>query len=292
MLAQMGERAFPALIDALDDMDPIRTVLLNPVELEKSYAFRVCDAAALIIEHLSVYTFNLSGRSLSQSSAEERRKMIRHIQGWWAQHKGQTRREWLLPRIEAGDTTALRGLVEAAGSQAVPLLRRLLHHRDPLLRVEAAALLGDVQGEEGKAALRSLLKDPDPDARDAAVWRVMEKGKKEAFPHLLPLLKDPDPTVRAGVAEALEGLPAVVPYLIPLLDDHARTNLPEIDTSTGRRFRLKVCHVVSRAITHTTNQNLDEGLGIREDLLDRRMDRLKAWWEKEGKSRYPRRPPE
>lgn len=281
MLFQIGKPALPALIAALDDLEATRAVHYDDFDSEKSYVYRVCDAAILIIEHLSVYTFNLSGRPLSQASAEERRKVIRHVQGWWARHQHQTRREWLLPRIEAGDTVALRGLVEAEGSQAVPLLRQLLQHQVPDLRVEAAALLREVQGEEGQAALLALLRDPDPDARDGAVWHVVEQGKEQAWPHLRPLLQDPDPTVRARVAQALEGLPAAVPDLIPLLDDHARTNLPERDTSTGRRFRLKVCHVVSRVIAHTTDQDLDEGMGIREDLLDQRMDRLKAWWERE-----------
>ena len=92
-------------------------------------------------------------------------------------------------------------------------------------RYYAAHLLGDLRDPRAVPVLAPLLKDAEVD--DIVPWALGQIGGYSAINALLDALEDERPSMRIHAIYALETLKAkeAVPRLIPLLDDHRRTNL-------------------------------------------------------------------
>jgi hypothetical protein len=105
---------------------------------------------------------------------------------------------------------AFRALL-SSGPEAVPAIRRGLHHTDPLVRENCCRLLDHLLVEEATDDLVAMLDDPDARVRVAAVHAVScERCKSDAcrpsrsvvLPRGIRLLRhDPDAKVRAMAAE-------------------------------------------------------------------------------------------
>jgi HEAT repeats len=91
-------------------------------------------------------------------------------------------------------------------------------------RYYAAHLLGDLRDPRGVPVLVALLKDRD--IHSIVPWALGQIGGKQAIEALLDMLGDDDPSMRVLTIYALDTLNAkeAAPRLIPLLDDHRKSN--------------------------------------------------------------------
>ncbi len=104
--------------------------------------------------------------------------------------------ETLQQRVRQGDGSAVEELKQLLG-----------HTRDPLVRVQAAALLGIASGDDAAAALKDVLSDADPALRLHAVRALGQIGGAGALPVLKDVLVDPDPRIRRMAVRWLGALP-------------------------------------------------------------------------------------
>jgi HEAT repeat protein len=100
-----------------------------------------------------------------------------------------------------------------AGGKPVSHWVQAIRDKDPKVRKEAAAKLGNVGPADPTAlpALTAALKDPDAGVRREVIVALVKCGPaaREAVPALTELRqRDPDPQVRAYAARALETLRA------------------------------------------------------------------------------------
>jgi HEAT repeat protein len=111
-----------------------------------------------------------------------------------------------------GPEAGIKALQNLAGQKdpaaAADLTRFLTEAEDPLLRAQAAALLGILGGEESVAALSAALDDPAASVRVHAVRALGKLEGVKAVPVLRDILiRDPDARVRRGAVRWLAALP-------------------------------------------------------------------------------------
>ena len=96
-------------------------------------------------------------------------------------------------------------------------LARLLDHKDPQVKYEAAEALSKI-GDRAAGPLIATLQYPDEDVRWKAAIALGEIGNPAAIAPLISLLSDDDRHVRSQAAHALSmiGEPAVPPQIAAL----------------------------------------------------------------------------
>ncbi len=121
------------------------------------------------------------------------------------------------------------------GAGAVPALIKALQHDSPLVRENAADVLGDMkfQSDELRRALEEALDDPSLRVRAEAAESLAEQGEA-AIPALIKALRSHDWTVRRNAARGLRrhGKKAAkaIPDLIELLGASTFLRLAAADT--------------------------------------------------------------
>lgn len=98
---------------------------------------------------------------------------------------------------------ALERLDRAAFHRAATTL---MAHRQAIIRLNAAFVLGDVKARDERPLLEQALADPSDFVRTGAVVALGKLGDKGAEPALQRLLDDPNPTVREEAVYALFAL--------------------------------------------------------------------------------------
>ena len=125
----------------------------------------------------------------------------------------------------SGRLYSLRLMLLDPTPERIGLVLGALRENAPLLRIEAARLLGVTalpaeHGAQVRAALVAKLADPDPEVRRAAARSLSLLGAREATLVLARMLEDPDPQLRRDAAEALGRIadPRALPALLRALD--------------------------------------------------------------------------
>lgn len=140
-----------------------------------------------------------------------------------ALYDGRNAYEWAARLIWPPDqkskdeaTAALR----AMGTNALPLLRQRLAHKEPFLHKARVWLGARLPGQMGRAFTKNLKPISYASIRSTAAngLKVLGTNAAPAVPDLIRAMHDPEPQVKVDTASALgeTGAPAVLP-LIPLL---------------------------------------------------------------------------
>jgi HEAT repeat protein len=149
-------------------------------------------------------------------------------------------------------------------ASALPSIMPLLNHENPLLRSNAAYILG-MMGESGvfrdnifrgkisptvrEAAqslipiLISLLRDSDAAVRSKATYALQTIDEPTTKSALIPLLKDPDEMIRLEAANKLSGMEEQDTHAIPALLSLLKSQRPEVRLeaiqSLGSKLQFK-----------------------------------------------------
>ncbi|HGG57307.1 MAG TPA: hypothetical protein ENK31_05880 [Nannocystis exedens] len=125
----------------------------------------------------------------------------------------------------SGRLYSLRVILLEPNSEHVEILLSALHSASPLLRIEAARLLGITaldtdDNQRARAALVAKLSDPDAEVRRAVARSLGLLAASEATLVLARMLDDPDPQLRRDAAEALAmiGDPRALPAMLRSLE--------------------------------------------------------------------------
>jgi putative membrane-bound dehydrogenase-like protein len=140
----------------------------------------------------------------------------------------------------------------ARGAAAAPLLERLWHQPDPILRARALWILGGLP-DAGAAAVAEALHDPDPRFRMLGL-RVARRHAMDVLALAQPLLHDPSAQVRREIALLLRDTnPArmIPPYLSGLQVTPPDTWLDSMMTLIGQydghdRWYLEALGIAAR----------------------------------------------
>ncbi len=125
----------------------------------------------------------------------------------------------------SGRLYSLRVILLKPNPEHVDILLEALHSATPLLRIEAARLLGITalaahDNQRARSALVAKLSDPDAEVRRAVARSLGLLAASEATLVLSRMLDDPDPQLRRDAAEALGmiGDPRALPAMLRSLE--------------------------------------------------------------------------
>lgn len=153
-LIHIGRKAAPWLARMLGARDTaLRLKVAALLAKQKLVKFRLQPAGVLQDQGLKVVS--MYGMQSSHSMVPELAALVRDYPGLVSQPNA---------------SLAMNALAEM-GSNGIPILIEMLHHRDNSMRVQAAQLLGTAPatgGPEVVAALRECLGNPDPQLHSAA----------------------------------------------------------------------------------------------------------------------------
>lgn len=152
---------------------------------------RLAAVAAALVVAVSAVAFYFAGAAATSTSINEAR-----IQGWVSSLKQD--------RLTAERQNAQRNL-EMSGEAAVPSLVVALRSDNPILRRNAADMLGYIASPRATDALRATLKnDPVPAVRRNAAWVLGEIKDMRALSDLQQAaVADRNQLVRATAADSL-----------------------------------------------------------------------------------------
>jgi ATP/ADP translocase/HEAT repeat protein len=122
-----------------------------------------------------------------------------------------TRRKALYGALGQTDPRFVLAALDELGSQlgpeAMAALTRLVHHRDPAIRVAALTRLAGLPAaelhEQDERAVVVALADPVPEVRGAAALALARLREDDAVPELSPLLDDSSDLVRSATLSGL-----------------------------------------------------------------------------------------
>jgi len=191
----------------------------------------------------------------------------------------------------SGRLYSLRLMLLDATPERINLVLGALRENAPLLRIEAARLLGVTalpaeHGPQVRAALVAKLADPDAEVRRAAARSLSLLGSREATLVLARMLEDPDPQLRRDAAEALGRIadPRALPALLRALDrgDEAyvvRALLDGLIRQPGVEVDRRLLELLDAPPPGLKGSGIAQALGSREapsrELLDGLLLRLR-----------------
>lgn len=116
---------------------------------------------------------------------------------------------------------------EGIGPAALPTLRPLYEHPDPLIRFHAAQAGLRLHDASALAAMRAIASDRSHPYRLLAIGELAVAGLRGATPTLVALLDDPDAQIRIAAYEALReyGHPAIRSQRYVSIVDPSQTSL-------------------------------------------------------------------
>ncbi len=127
-----------------------------------------------------------------------------------------------IARLASPDTRdTARDKLRDLGPTAVPLLMKALKEAEPVIRSEAAFVLGRIGRKEAVAPLIEALSDADARVRTNAAYALGELSDPKSMAPLIKALSDADALVRANACFALGhvGDPKAAPDLVKALAD-------------------------------------------------------------------------
>ncbi|MFW5709073.1 MAG: HEAT repeat domain-containing protein, partial [Chloroflexota bacterium] len=249
-LARIGQPAIPALVEGLNESDPDMraaiikilgrigdpstvphiTACLNDTEWPRTEEVRVCDLAAIALEHISTEDAHAavdSWKGTSKSAAKTSNWKARVKSSQPVNGRQQLPLEIVLERTGDADWSirrdAARELRYHDPELALPHLLKLLADEDAQVRWAAVNSLAQFSGDVVIQGLTTALHDEDYRIVDSAAHSLAQLGET-AIPDLIAALAEKNPNVRAAAAEALGviGNDTAIPHLADALADTTR----------------------------------------------------------------------
>lgn len=138
-----------------------------------------------------------------------------------------------LPMLDvAGIGNAAFALQQARDADTLPVVRKYLTDRNPILRLSAAEIVPSFADASDVPRLRPMLKDGDPLVRAAAVVAMGKYKDRDSFNAILGMLSDPDALVRKQSMEALN----LIAVEHDLKQDLQRAISETLETAKGAGF--------------------------------------------------------
>jgi serine/threonine-protein kinase len=171
---------------------------------------------------------------------------------------------FVLPTLARDSQVMLFHIVEkVAGPSNLEIIKPLLAHADPWIRLNAIKVLARQADETVVRSMIERLADESPPVRIEAIRALHGLKARDAVPDLVPMLRDPDFKIQSATIDALSEIcdPSAVPRLLPLLTD---------DLEYARRGAVEVLNVVAtpEAIQDLLRALRDEDWWVRVRAAD------------------------
>jgi len=169
-------------------------------------------------------------------------------------------------------TAAFRGLVLAAGDDAIALVRKALTGSDRASRFAALQLVREIKGQAATKAFAALLPKVAPRTQVALLEALRQRGDAAATPAIISATKSPAQAVRVAALKALATLGDA--STAPLLAEAAaRAKGAEQGAARQSLLRLRGANVREAILAHlakarpAVQMELARALGHRRDTL-------------------------
>jgi len=141
--------------------------------------------------------------------------------------QGEPGVEYLYKSMNSADQERLRGIIfaltesETKTEKLRKIMLSYLHDQRPMIVAEAIDGLCKLEEKHALDHVLVMLDHSSPYVRGSVLRFLARLYPEQALPQLLDKLKDPHFIVRENAVDELDelGIPAVVPYLKPLLSD-------------------------------------------------------------------------
>lgn len=196
-LARLGMVGIPALIDALEDDTPTRSITYPRDYLHERHVLRVSDLAAAVLHALSAGYFETSYQvvkarrhtavAFSQAEPEVRRAAVQNMRRWYEKNKDLSKDDRMVRLFTDGDAdnwiTAGRYFLDKNDKRAVaPLLANI---REGICRRKAdlCELVAEFGDPVAKPVLLEVLNDAENESdRMSAAIGLWELGDASGIP--------------------------------------------------------------------------------------------------------------
>jgi serine/threonine-protein kinase len=274
-LKQMGSKAVPKLIDALEE-NPSNSTILNLLGsmLDNESLHHYADSLA----HHNKRIVTTVTQMLAQSPLYDVNRLYELFDDpdipknvlvqILVARRNQLNIQMLLSLLADGSKPvkqmAFRVLEHVANESIVPDLLPLVDNPDPKTRAQLIKVLAKMKGSTAvRDALFKMLSDKEKYVRQAAVDGLGNLTVPVPVKPLVQLLKDPDITTQSKTIEALTKIrdPETIKYLIDILQD---------DSEYVRRAAVEVLNEIGdhRAIKELLNALRDKDWWIRVRAAD------------------------
>jgi hypothetical protein len=229
LLANMGMKAVPVLIEALEDQTPTRTVYHWRDFYHARQVWRVSDFAWVILREITKRNFGeqpVTGFTFSEMPREEQRRVIAEIKGWYAKNKEQTPDERMLGFFSGPDpkdwTTAGLYFLRKKDPRAVMPLLQKIPSANSFVKGDLCELVAKFKDQSAKPVIQTVLTTAqEPSDRMHAAIALCELGDNSGVPLAIQYLKQKDQPygnweepiwflMRTRNAEAMTALRAMV----------------------------------------------------------------------------------
>jgi hypothetical protein len=199
-LRNLGMKAMPALIDALQDDTPTRTVYFWRDFARDRLVWRVSDFAWHIIRDITKKEFGdrpVGGFTLSSMSPAQKAATIESVKKWHAENKDRSRDEQMFGLFKSEDSndwlTAGKYFLKAKDKRAVDPLIEKIAVADHFRKGDLCELVGQFGDAKGKEALAKVLKSAEePSDRVSAAIGLWNLGDAAGVPVAIEYLKAAD----------------------------------------------------------------------------------------------------
>lgn len=290
-LVQLGHKAVPKLIEALEDKSFTRSVGYWRGYCFSHYVLRVGDCALEILESIAARQFYSGSHIDYMSKDDETASTRKQVEAWWAelQEKGE-KRLWI-DGAEKGDETSpwqAKRLLERYPDVALePIIKGAKSAKERWPRVNMVKIATQVEGDGPIAFLtEEMANGPFLGSRIEAAWGLHRKGRPEAVTAMIRVWKQSESPGDMGVAK----------FLIVCESVEALQAIREGLSAQDAFFRIRVIWAVQReirrikeAIEETSENAPNESLKANAPALFEAMEellvsRLTDTEEKEGLS--------
>jgi hypothetical protein len=229
-LEELGMRAGPALIAALSDDTPTRTVYHWRDFARSRQVWRVSDFAYALLRDTTKQEFSyqrMVGFTFSYFKPEEKAYVIEQMKQWYAVNGGLSTDEWMLASFSSNEpgnwVTAGRYFLEKKDTRAVAPLLEKLPQAGPVTKAELCELLGKFGDPAAIPVLKQVM-ESDTDIRMNAAIGLWDLGDASGVPVAIECAKSlprPPPEdavwflMRTRRKEAIDALTSIVTQAPP-----------------------------------------------------------------------------
>ena len=197
MLKLMGMKAVPALLKALDDDTPTRTVYHWRDFAHERMVWRVSDFAWNILRDITKKDFGYRpavGFTLSSMKPAEKQQAIAEVRKWYNASKSLSEDDRMLAFFESQNpedwTTAATYFQKKKDARAVAPILKVIGRADGFEKGKLCELVGGFGDNSAKPVLQNVLKTAsEPADRMSAAIGLWELGDKSGVPVAIDDLK-------------------------------------------------------------------------------------------------------
>jgi hypothetical protein len=229
LLANMGLKVVPLLIEALEDKTPTRTVYHWRDFYHARQVWRVSDFAWVILREITKRNFGdrpVTGFTFSEMPREQQQRVIAEIRRWYSKNRDQTPDDRMLAFFASPDpkdwTTAGLYFLRKRDTRGVAPLLQKIPGANNFVKGDLCELVAKFKDQSAKPIIQSVLAAArEPSDRMHAVIALWELGDSSGVPIAIQFLKKEDQPygnweepiwflMRTRNAEAMTALRAMV----------------------------------------------------------------------------------